>query len=830
MTPIRSTVSEVDEEKDEKDTSVADGSSQYGGDSVDGESVSNDSESILSDDPSQEGLTPSILSTLSTLGTETTAEDEPTPPSSSLGPNHVDTGSPINESNLSTPLATAGLPSSSSHHPLHPHHHHHHLGITSSPPSYFGQHHVPITSHDPDDSDSTISGLPSTLRPLPPLESPPALPLPSPALPTSSNPDEDTPERPTSPFVSRIPRRARQSNAIAGLIKKFEEVDNEDEDEEEESAPNSPFVPHPKPSRHADAIFSESEQEHQPSLSSARPRIRRGRTEGTSIRVRQPSSGVLSDGETGYAAHASSRLPISASLKPPPEAANLRRAGSGSRSRSGSRPSSPAPTSPTRALRTLRPVGLGIQASSSSSSSTRPMTFGAGPVRTGSIRASKGKGKLPARLNPSTHVPTSGSRRGPVAGGLSGKVSSYARHFVSPSPHPVPTRENHRLTFSPSSLLQDGLSRDADRARQKSITAAKGKRARPVAITRVTVRTLDLRAAVKDDSDSSDSSEADDEDDGEEESRKKGRPEGTSPRPSDQSSPPQPEQDQVAFAPSSDDKEPTTVPSTSPSTDSSVPIVEQAAPKERRPSTLQLPVPGRVRDLVELDLEKFDTKAPLPSLPPTPQYPAESFSVSQSLAGHLSESEMSSAGPERQCESQFPRLFVSLLRLYIKLIACIFLLFSHPQNSLWTLGFQDGRLQSHRLSLVSLLAFFPSHELVLIPSSSPRRSQRCRCSLLPRQSSHHERRRTYFHRRFHSQVRRLSFLLSFPWRLPSSSFFFLPFLQLDEVQGHDQDQEAISRFGTYRARSRRGDRVVHRWKNGSDGVRRETYGDSRSVR
>lgn len=645
LTQISSTVSEVDE-RDEKETSTVDESSQYGGDSVDG------SESMFSDAASVEGVSQSAFSTVESDISTSPDHDITQAGSSTLNvPFHdmhpsSDPSTPMGESNLATPMATTGLPPPSSHL---------HLPPTNSPPSYFRQEHLPIVPNDPNDSDSTISGIPSSLRPLQPLADS-SVNLPLAPEPGSSPEKEAHSPLASSPFVSRIPRRARQPNAIAGLIKRFEDGDHpdgedEEDDHEEPSAPSSPFIAHLRPARHVDGV-SESEQEHVPrSAVAVRPRIRRGRTDGSAggrVRSTGPASGVFSDGEPSYAAHtASSRIPISGSLRPPDSSTALRKAtgsgsaDSGSRSRSGSssrgRGAGSRPTSPsavaTRPIRSIKNVDGGPPATSSSSSrGPGPMGFGPGPARNGSIRASKGKGKAPARVVSSPHVPTTSTRRGAaVTGALAGKVNSYARHF-------------------------DGLSRDADRARQKQITLAKGKRARPVAVTRVTVRTLDLRAAVKDDSDSSASSEADDEDDGdgEEESRKKTRQD--SPSASLETSAPilpvdDPMLEQTVELPVVSAEE-EIVPSTSPLTDKSFALADAPKPKDRRPSSsLQPPAAGRVRDLVELNLDKFDTKAPLPSLPATPQY-AESFSVSQSLAGHLSESEMSSAaGPERQCQS-----------------------------------------------------------------------------------------------------------------------------------------------------------------------------------
>lgn len=650
MTQISSTVSEVDE-KDEKDeASTVDESSQYGGESVDG------TESVFSDTVSVHGAPSSVTGSTLTSEPPTSPEQEIGPAGSSLLGipfhhlhSHSDPSTPTGGADFATPMAATGLPPVSSHLHL----------PTHSPPSYFRQTHLPVSPHDPNDSDSTISGMPSSLRPLQPLASPPTVSALEPEPSSSPEKDGHSPLS-SSPFISRIPRRARQPNAIAGLIKRFERFEDgenmhpdedEDEPDEDESAPSSPFVAHPRPTRHFDGV-SESEQEHDDRVAApTRPRIRRGRTEGSTGRVRSvgPGSTVFSDGEPTYGTRASSsRIPVSSSLRPPESSAALRRATgsgsgeSGSRSRSGSssrgpgprsRPSSPNPSSTTRASKSAKAAdGLAPSASTSTSLATGlgPMGFGPGPMRNGSIRASKGKGKAPPRVNPSHHVPTLSTRRATaVTGALAGKVSSYAKHF-------------------------DGLSRDADRARQRQITLAKGKRARPVAVTRVTVRTLDLRAAVKDDSDSSASSEADDEDDEEPESRKKTRQGSFSL--ATESAPavePEPDDDQRCAqtidlpGPPTDDG----LSSTSPPAETCIVLADPPKAKERRPSSsLQLPTAGRVRDLVELDLDKFDTKAPLPSLPATPQY-AESFSVSQSLAGHLSESEMSSAaGPERQCK------------------------------------------------------------------------------------------------------------------------------------------------------------------------------------
>ena len=159
---------------------------------------------------------------------------------------------------------------------------------------------------------------------------------------------------------------------------------------------------------------------------------------------------------------------------------------------------------------------------------------------------------------------------------------------------------------------------------------------------------LDLRDAVKDESDGSVSSEADDEEEdawSQSKAQQGKRPRHKSPS-SPTASPLVLQRDAPIAHPlqGSDGAEglPSSL-STSPPFDLGPPAtVRQAAATP----------PKALQDSVQLDLGPFAKIAPLASVPPTPLLTGGSASTSQSGGGrtgggHMSESEMSSAGPER---------------------------------------------------------------------------------------------------------------------------------------------------------------------------------------
>lgn len=177
---------------------------------------------------------------------------------------------------------------------------------------------------------------------------------------------------------------------------------------------------------------------------------------------------------------------------------------------------------------------------------------------------------------------------------------------------------------------------------------AKGRRARPVAYTRAVVKTLDIRDAVKDESDSSASSEADDEEEYERYEQKQKAQNKARRRSLEAIAEAATRVSFDAAAPA----QPLPVRTSAPNIILSSPIdkpPEPALSSSAASSSLLSVSPNRsaLRDTIALDLAPFDAKAPLPSVPPTPIHQRETFST-KSMLGQLSESELSTGGPERQ--------------------------------------------------------------------------------------------------------------------------------------------------------------------------------------
>lgn len=169
-------------------------------------------------------------------------------------------------------------------------------------------------------------------------------------------------------------------------------------------------------------------------------------------------------------------------------------------------------------------------------------------------------------------------------------------------------------------------------------------------MAKAVVTSLDLRDAVKDESDGSVSSEADDEED-DARSPFKAQP-GKRPRHTSPSSP--------TISPLLPKKDmPITHPLQGPDGIGDLPSSLSTTPSfdVGRPLDVKLALtpPKALQDSVKLDLGPFAKIAPLASVPPTPLLTGGSSSTSQSGGGrtggggggHISESEMSSAGPER---------------------------------------------------------------------------------------------------------------------------------------------------------------------------------------
>lgn len=204
-------------------------------------------------------------------------------------------------------------------------------------------------------------------------------------------------------------------------------------------------------------------------------------------------------------------------------------------------------------------------------------------------------------------APTTGSR-----------VSSIARHF-------------------------DRLSREAEKDRAKRMSLARGKRARPVGVTKAKVQVFDnLRDAFKDEFDT-DSSEADNEEDEDgsaesAESAGEGKPRRKSVSPTKTRQPSEP----LDILVTSEDPPPDAECSTdvdTPSTSTHSVVSTSALTDANTDKSFT--------DRLQIELPPFDTSAPLPSVPATPLLSTDTgdegrHAVSQ--LSQMSESEMSSGG------------------------------------------------------------------------------------------------------------------------------------------------------------------------------------------
>jgi 1-phosphatidylinositol-3-phosphate 5-kinase len=212
----------------------------------------------------------------------------------------------------------------------------------------------------------------------------------------------------------------------------------------------------------------------------------------------------------------------------------------------------------------------------------------------------------------------------------------------------TPNRRSHFSTSNKVSTIArhfDRLSKDVERDRQRRVASARGRRARPVALTRAKVSVYDnVKDAFRDD-DEEESDGADDEADegdveGEGEARK---PESPSSLPGDK-----PEALRALA-------EPEASPAFK-SASSSPPVQIKPSPpgepneeEEFAPSSLpasEAATEISLKDRLQITLPPFDTTTPLMSMPPTPNLQAIQEPC-EKLAGQLSESEVSSGGPER---------------------------------------------------------------------------------------------------------------------------------------------------------------------------------------
>jgi 1-phosphatidylinositol-3-phosphate 5-kinase len=329
-----------------------------------------------------------------------------------------------------------------------------------------------------------------------------------------------------------------------------------------------------------------------------RPRLRRGRTEQPQSRHRDTTRPLMSDGDRSYAANASR----TASSYTRSNTLGLEIPRPPSRLKSPNSLTVPLPTSGPSSGRTS-PDSSGIQSAMALSKTTS--TEGKPRIT--------GKGKMPKRSETPAGRQITGPLKGPsrrlIAGSTGSRVSSIARHF-------------------------DRLSREAERDRQKRISMAKGKRARPVGVTKAKVEVFDnLRDAFKDEFDT-DSSEADneedDEGDGDSGDSTKPRRKSTSPvKPGPLAVPAA-----LTESPKALESEPLSV-STSASSITGASVLSETN------------TDVSFTDRLQIELPPFDTSAPLPSEPVTPHLSCDTADEGRMPVSQLSvmsESELSSGG------------------------------------------------------------------------------------------------------------------------------------------------------------------------------------------
>jgi 1-phosphatidylinositol-3-phosphate 5-kinase len=197
----------------------------------------------------------------------------------------------------------------------------------------------------------------------------------------------------------------------------------------------------------------------------------------------------------------------------------------------------------------------------------------------------------------------------------------------------------------------DRLQREAERERQKRVSNNRNKRARPVTVTKAKVEVFNnLRDAFKDEFDTDSSSEADNEEDDEmggyESTESKPGSKASSPTKSRQVSPkkksiktPQP----VSVAANAEGEgQITTTPDYMTISASSSSATGQSGFSDQRSEM-------SYTDRLQIELPSFETSAPLPSMPVTPQMSNTDTADEggrYNVMSQMSEGEMSS-GPER---------------------------------------------------------------------------------------------------------------------------------------------------------------------------------------
>lgn len=407
--------------------------------------------------------------------------------------------------------------------------------------------------------------------------------------------------------------------SVADLVKRFQTSGALDPDGDAHAALGSMTPPLPE------QPWEDSDSDHP---SDARPRLRRGKTEGFVQKHRSHTrQNTMSDGDRSYAANAS-RIPTISAIRRP--ALPLRQA---STEADAEAPSKLIRESLSHAARLPPALQDMIDRPSSAPGSRRKAKPELLEI---------GKGKAPMRAADAREIRlngpiTSAAKTSKLPPGT--RVSTIARHF-------------------------DRLTREAERDRQKRINQARGCRARPVGITNAKIQVFNnVRDAFRDESDSA-SSEADDEDDddaendvpgdsGREEEERLALLRSGATRPERQKTPPELILlDQSDASGASTTQDPTS--STSPSVQIPSPLLPLplSAPQLGQPSSVpnsEVPTDVSFKDRLQITLPPFDTSTPLLSVPPTPLLTGtlETRPVAHHHASLVSESEGGSVGQER---------------------------------------------------------------------------------------------------------------------------------------------------------------------------------------
>ncbi|KAE8538821.1 hypothetical protein D1P53_005186 [Cryptococcus gattii VGV] len=406
-------------------------------------------------------------------------------------------------------------------------------------------------------------------------------------------------ENDTSQFVSRLPRRSAPAPSIADLVQRFNEST-------QLALPE--LTCSPERSRSSGGSRRQSPRQYSPQdisdsdhSSSNRRRLRRGRIEQLPHRQRNTSRpGLMSDGDRSYATNAS-RISSSHLHKPAGESKNngylTVRPGMGSQAPSYTNKVSPRSGKASPKLR--HPVMTPIQSLFS--------------VEEGKPRIA-GKCKSPRYPESDRSTPIASKNSGRHSQGGTSRVISIARHL-------------------------DRLSREAEKERQKRISVVRGKRARPVSVTKAKVQVFDnLRDAFRDEFDT-DSSEADNEEDELGSDDSLGSADELIPKPEPFSN-----KSSLTGPTGSSSVPVATFPSPLTETSVTKDDLSTSNPLIASATTPSIPSDSKSEksftDRLKIELPSFETSAPLPSHPATPQVHTDTTTADEAL-GAVSASQTS---------------------------------------------------------------------------------------------------------------------------------------------------------------------------------------------